>query len=103
MQHTLIIQNVKTTFLTSLTLTYVLHTFACIWIYLGIATADGWWYKDLAPKHNENELQTIITTVFDSVEDSVIQTELEVTKARQKAIAKKEKEDELALLAKIKK
>jgi len=74
MQHTLFISNFKTAFVTTLTLVYVLHSFACIWIYCGVSAVDGWHNKDFARKHTQLELDDQISKVFTSVEDTIMTT-----------------------------
>jgi hypothetical protein len=67
MQHTLAIQNIKQTVMTSLTLTYVLHFFACIWIYIGLALEDGWYNKTYKATKENLELSLVTSNVFDRV------------------------------------
>jgi hypothetical protein len=43
MRHTITIRNCSKVLSTIFTLIYVLHFFASVWIYLGVAYPDGWY------------------------------------------------------------
>ena len=59
MTHTLSIQNFKIASNMCLTLFFVLHIFACFWIYLGVMK-DGWW-----DKNNQTNMQDEYSQMYE--------------------------------------